>query len=75
MISGFVGTESESKDFMSVCVETIRHYPMKDQLSPVFIFERLCSIIYPVSARPHARSVVCLPLHGSHAPDLPQNTS
>ena len=47
---------------MSVCVETIRHYPMKDQLSPVFIFERLCSIIYPVSdahmpgeSHPHAR--------------------
>jgi len=41
------GTESETKEFMSVCVETINKYPLHDFLSPVFIFERLCSIIFP----------------------------
>uniref|UniRef100_A0A2C9K8S7 UBR-type domain-containing protein n=1 Tax=Biomphalaria glabrata TaxID=6526 RepID=A0A2C9K8S7_BIOGL len=41
------GTESETKEFMSVCVQTVRKYPLDDYRSPVFIFERLCSIIYP----------------------------
>ncbi|KAH9491894.1 E3 ubiquitin-protein ligase ubr4 [Bulinus truncatus] len=40
-------TESETKEFMSVCVQTVRKYPLEDYRSPVFIFERLCSIIYP----------------------------
>ena len=43
------GTESETKEFMQVCVQTIKKYPLDDQVSPVFIFERLCSIIFPVS--------------------------
>ncbi|XP_052831626.1 E3 ubiquitin-protein ligase UBR4-like [Octopus bimaculoides] len=41
------GTESETKEFMAVCVQTIKKYPLDDYRSPVFIFERLCSIIYP----------------------------
>ena len=44
-----VGMESETKNFMAVCVETVNKYPLNDFVSPVFIFERLCSIIYPVS--------------------------
>lgn len=32
---------------MSVCVETIQKYSIHDVRTPVFIFERLCSIIYP----------------------------
>ena len=43
-----VGTESETKEFMAVCVETVNKYPLNDFVSPVFIFERLCSIIFPV---------------------------
>ena len=45
-----VGMESETKNFMAVCVETVNKYPLNDFVSPVFIFERLCSIIYPVSS-------------------------
>ncbi|KAL3872340.1 hypothetical protein ACJMK2_040271 [Sinanodonta woodiana] len=41
------GTESETREFMQVCVKTIQKYPKDDYVSPVFIFERLCSIIYP----------------------------
>ncbi|XP_076455251.1 E3 ubiquitin-protein ligase UBR4-like isoform X3 [Babylonia areolata] len=41
------GTESETTEFMSVCVQTVQKYPLDDYRSPVFIFERLCSIIYP----------------------------
>ena len=55
------GTESETKEFMQVCVQTIKKYPLDDQVSPVFIFERLCSIIFPVSMfLLHAnRHIVC----------------
>lgn len=41
------GTEAETKAFMSVCMETVTKYPLMDVRTPVFIFERLCSIIYP----------------------------
>ncbi|XP_051158982.1 E3 ubiquitin-protein ligase UBR4 isoform X2 [Leptopilina boulardi] len=41
------GTEEETKAFMSVCVETVQKYSPQDVRTPVFIFERLCSIIYP----------------------------
>ncbi|XP_031787712.1 protein purity of essence isoform X2 [Nasonia vitripennis] len=41
------GTEEETKAFMSVCVETVQKYSPQDIRTPVFIFERLCSIIYP----------------------------
>lgn len=32
---------------MAVCIETVQKYPLHDYRTPVFIFERLCSIIYP----------------------------
>ena len=32
---------------MAVCVETVKKYGKDDLRTPVFIFERLCSIIYP----------------------------
>ncbi|CAH1787172.1 unnamed protein product, partial [Owenia fusiformis] len=41
------GTESETKEFMAVCVKTVSKYGMEDLISPVFIFERLCSLIFP----------------------------
>ncbi|CAG9110042.1 unnamed protein product [Plutella xylostella] len=41
------GTEDETAEFMAVCIETVRKYPLNDYRTPVFIFERLCSIIYP----------------------------
>ena len=44
------GTEEETKAFMAVCVKTIGLYPPDDQLTPVFIFERLCNLIYPEEA-------------------------
>lgn len=45
-----LGTESETKAFMAVCIETAKRYNLDDYRTPVFIFERLCSIIYPVSS-------------------------
>jgi len=48
-IALFAGTESETKAFMAVCIETAKRYNLDDYRTPVFIFERLCSIIYPVS--------------------------
>lgn len=59
------GTESETKAFMAVCIETAKRYNLDDYRTPVFIFERLCSIIYPVSSvlAPHnprvSASVTC----------------
>lgn len=41
------GTEEETKAFMAVCVETVQKYSPQDVRTPVFVFERLCSIIYP----------------------------
>ncbi|XP_013166692.1 PREDICTED: E3 ubiquitin-protein ligase UBR4 isoform X4 [Papilio xuthus] len=41
------GTEAETAEFMAVCIETVQKYPLHDYRTPVFIFERLCSIIYP----------------------------
>ena len=41
------GTVDETKNFMAICVQTIERYPLDDQLTPVFIFERLCNIIFP----------------------------
>lgn len=41
------GTEEETRAFMAVCIETVGKYPADDQLTPTFIFERLCSIIFP----------------------------
>lgn len=41
------GTEEETKSFMSICIETVRKCSTNDIRTPVFVFERLCSIIYP----------------------------
>ncbi|XP_042908898.2 E3 ubiquitin-protein ligase UBR4 [Parasteatoda tepidariorum] len=41
------GTESETMSFMAVCVETVKKYGLDDLRTPVFIFERLCSVIFP----------------------------
>lgn len=41
------GTEEETKAFMVICMQTVEKYSPTDVLTPVFIFERLCSIIYP----------------------------
>ncbi|KAK6636982.1 hypothetical protein RUM43_010649 [Polyplax serrata] len=40
-------TEEETKAFMAVCIETVKATPAEDIRTPVFVFERLCSIIYP----------------------------
>nr|CAD7428756.1 unnamed protein product [Timema monikensis] len=40
-------TEEETKAFMAICIETVQKYSPQDVRTPVFIFERLCSIIYP----------------------------
>ncbi|ODM96234.1 E3 ubiquitin-protein ligase UBR4, partial [Orchesella cincta] len=39
------GTEEETKIFMTVCVETLKKCSSEDLATPVFIFERLCSLI------------------------------
>lgn len=41
------GTDEETRAFMCVCMETVEKCALRDVLTPVFIFERLCSIIYP----------------------------
>nr|XP_037270039.1 E3 ubiquitin-protein ligase UBR4-like [Rhipicephalus microplus] len=41
------GTESETEAFMAVCVATLGRYGLEDLRTPVFIFERLCSLIHP----------------------------
>ena len=41
------GTEEETRKFMAVCVETVKQYPPEDLRTPIFLFERLCSIIKP----------------------------
>ncbi|XP_039287887.1 protein purity of essence [Nilaparvata lugens] len=41
------GTEAETKEFMAICIETVEKCSPDDVRTPVFVFERLCSIIYP----------------------------
>ncbi|XP_066906272.1 E3 ubiquitin-protein ligase UBR4 [Halyomorpha halys] len=41
------GTEEETKAFMTICIQTVEKCSSQDVRTPVFIFERLCSIIYP----------------------------
>lgn len=43
------GTEQEKQEFMAICVETLKRFKMSDVLTPIFVFERLCNIIRPVS--------------------------
>ncbi|XP_047102506.1 protein purity of essence [Schistocerca piceifrons] len=41
------GTEDETKEFMAICIDAVKKYSLHDMRTPVFIFERICSIIYP----------------------------
>lgn len=41
------GTDAETRKFMSICIETVSNFDLDDLVTPVFIFERLCNIIYP----------------------------
>jgi E3 ubiquitin-protein ligase UBR4 len=41
------GTEVETRKFMDICIETANNFDLDDLVTPVFIFERLCNIIYP----------------------------
>ncbi|KAL1517166.1 hypothetical protein ABEB36_000965 [Hypothenemus hampei] len=41
------GNQSETKSFISICIKTVERCPLQDILTPVFIFERLCSLIHP----------------------------
>lgn len=41
------GTEAETEQFMTVCIEAVNKCKLDDLRTPVFIFEQLCSIIYP----------------------------
>ena len=41
------GTEIETRKFMSICIDTVNNFDLDDLVTPVFIFERLCNIIYP----------------------------
>lgn len=43
------GTEEERQEFMASCVETLKKFKMTDLITPIFVFERLCNIIHPVS--------------------------
>lgn len=41
------GTEEETRAFMAILIDTVRKTPLNDIKTPVFIFERLYSIIHP----------------------------
>ena len=41
-----IGTKVETRRFMSICIETVNNFDLGDLITPVFIFERLCNIIY-----------------------------
>ena len=41
-----IGTKVETRSFMSICIETVNNFDLGDLVTPVFIFERLCNIIY-----------------------------
>jgi E3 ubiquitin-protein ligase UBR4 len=41
------GTEAETPQFMAICIDTVNNFGLNDLATPVFLFERLCNIIYP----------------------------
>lgn len=41
------GTKDETINFMKVCIESVKKCSVQDLRTPVFIFERLCSMIRP----------------------------
>lgn len=57
--------EEEREDFMALCIQSLNKLKKSDLVTPVFIFERLCNIIRPVSAR--YQGVTLHPLSGDNA--------
>ena len=43
------GTDEERSAFMESCVEILGRFKQVDLITPIFVFERLCNIIHPVS--------------------------
>lgn len=41
------GTETETEQFMNICIDAVNRCKSDDMRTPVFIFEQLCSVIYP----------------------------
>ncbi|CAM4878013.1 unnamed protein product [Rotaria socialis] len=41
------GNEQETRQFMIICIDTIEKFQLSDMQTPLFIFERLCNLIYP----------------------------
>ena len=41
------GNEQETRQFMIICIDTIEKFELNDMQTPLFIFERLCNLIYP----------------------------
>lgn len=41
------GTEEETRSFMAICIEALKHCGSGDYRTPQFIYERLCTIIFP----------------------------
>lgn len=41
------GTQSETHKFMSICIDTVNKFDSDDLVTPVYLFERVCNIIYP----------------------------
>ena len=56
------GTDLERQEFMAVCVETLNRFRKSDMITPIFVFERLCNIIHPVSSA-IALTVICECVH------------
>lgn len=49
MLEDLTGAEEDKEKFMALCVQSLNKLKKSDLLTPVFIFERLCNIIRPVS--------------------------
>ena len=41
------GTEEETRSFMMICIEALKNCGMGDFRTPQFIYERLCTIVFP----------------------------
>ena len=52
------GTEEEKQSFMKSCVETLNQFSDSDLITPIFVFERLCNIIHPVSSSGGVEAVI-----------------
>ena len=72
------GTDQERQEFMAVCVDTLKRFRKSDMITPVYVFERLCNIIHPVSPlslppffRPPSLSPLLSPLLSLSLPPFP----